>query len=56
MASADWVTVGIDNGGTANNGTVLDSEGRFLIDAMAELPSLVREGPDKAISAARRLF
>ena len=50
MASADWVTVGIDNGGTANNGTVLDSEGRFLIDTMAELPSLVREGPDKAIS------
>jgi glucokinase len=50
MASADWVTVGIDNGGTANNGTVLDSAGRFLIDTMAELPSLVREGPDKAIS------
>jgi len=50
MASADWVTVGIDNGGTANNGTVLDCEGRFLIDTMAELPSLVREGPDKAIS------
>jgi predicted NBD/HSP70 family sugar kinase len=50
MASADWVTVGIDNGGTANNGTVLDSEGRFLIETMAELPSLVREGPDKAIS------
>ncbi|TVZ01639.1 ROK family protein [Trebonia kvetii] len=50
MASGDWVTVGIDNGGTANNGTVLDSEGRFLIDTMAELPSLVREGPDKAIS------
>jgi glucokinase len=50
MASDDWVTVGIDNGGTANNGTVLDSAGRFLIDTMAELPSLVREGPDKAIS------
>src|SRR6201998_822212 len=50
-ASGDWVTVGIDNGGTANNGTVLDSNGKFLIAEMAELPSLVREGPDKAIAA-----
>jgi glucokinase len=47
----DWVTVGIDNGGTKNNGTVLDSDGRFLVDTMAELPSLVTEGPDKAIQA-----
>jgi len=47
----DWVAVGIDNGGTKNNGTVLDSAGRFLVDTMAELPSLVREGPDKAIQA-----
>ena len=50
-ASGGWVTVGIDNGGTANNGTVLDSDGRFLVTEMAELPSLVREGPDKAITA-----
>jgi glucokinase len=49
--SGDWVTVGIDNGGTTNNGTVLDSDGTFLIAEMAELPSLVREGPDKAITA-----
>jgi len=48
---ADWVAVGIDNGGTTNNGTVLDSGGQFLVDTMAELPSLVREGPDKAIQA-----
>ncbi len=47
----DWVAVGIDNGGTSNNGTVVDSGGRFLVDAMAELPSLVREGPEKAIQA-----
>lgn len=47
----DWVAVGIDNGGTTNNGTVLDSGGRFLVDSMAELPSLVKEGPDKAIQA-----
>src|ERR1700758_3003864 len=50
-ATADWVTVGIDNGGTANNGTVLAADGTFLIAEMAELPSLVREGPDKAITA-----
>jgi glucokinase len=50
-APGDWVTVGIDNGGTANNGTVLDSDGRFLVEELAELPSLVREGPDKAITA-----
>ena len=51
LISADWVAVGIDNGGTTNNGTVLDSGGRFLVDTMAELPSLVLEGPDKAIPA-----
>jgi glucokinase len=51
LASGGWATVGIDNGGTANNGTVLDNDGRFLVDTMAELPSLVREGPDKAITA-----
>ena len=51
MGPGDWVTVGIDNGGTANNGTVLDSDGHFLVTEMAELPSLVREGPDKAITA-----
>jgi glucokinase len=46
-----WVVVGVDNGGTANNGTVLDSGGRFLLDRMAEIPSYVREGPGKAIKA-----
>jgi predicted NBD/HSP70 family sugar kinase len=51
VVAGDWVTVGIDNGGTANNGTVLDAGGRFLVDALVELPSLVREGPDKAIQA-----
>jgi len=47
----DWVVVGLDNGGTSDNGTVLDSDGRFLVDRLAEVPSLVREGPDKAIQA-----
>jgi glucokinase len=47
----EWVVVGLDNGGTSDNGTVLDPDGQFLIDRMAEVPSLVREGPDKAIQA-----
>jgi glucokinase len=47
----DWVVVGVDNGGTSNNGTVLDPAGRFLLDQMAEVPSNVREGPDKAIQS-----
>jgi glucokinase len=47
----DWVVVGLDNGGTSNNGTVLDADGHFLIDQLAEVPSLVREGPDKALKA-----
>ncbi len=47
----DWIVVGLDNGGTMNNGTILDSSGRFLLDEMAELPSDVRDGPDKAIQS-----
>jgi glucokinase len=46
-----WVVVGLDNGGTTNNATVLDSDGRFLVDRMAECPSCVKEGPEKAIEA-----
>ena len=33
----DWVVVGLDNGGTTNNGTILDSAGRFLLDRLAEV-------------------
>ena len=47
----DWVVVGLDNGGTTNNGTLLDSGGQFLLDELAEVPSKVREGPDKAIQS-----
>jgi glucokinase len=47
----DWVVVGLDNGGTSNNGTVLDADGHFRIDQLAEVPSHVREGPDKALRA-----
>jgi glucokinase len=55
-AADDWVVVGIDNGGTANNATVLDSRGRFLVDRLAETPSYVKEGPDKAIGALLESF
>jgi predicted NBD/HSP70 family sugar kinase len=52
--SGRWVVVGLDNGGTTNNATVLDSAGRFLVDQLAECPSCVRDGPDKAIEALGR--
>lgn len=45
------VVVGIDNGGTKNNATVLDSSSRFLVDRMYEIPSRVSEGPEATIEA-----
>jgi glucokinase len=57
MSSPDtWVVVGLDNGGTTNNATVLDCQDRFLVDRMVETPSYVREGPEKAIEALARSF
>jgi glucokinase len=47
----EWVIVGLDNGGTTNNATVLGSSGSFLIDRMVEAPSRVREGPEAGIAA-----
>src|SRR5450755_2175218 len=52
--SGRWVVVGLDNGGTTNNATVLDAAGRFLVDQLAECPSCVQDGPDKAIEALDR--
>lgn len=46
-----WVVVGLDNGGTTNNATVLDCDGHFLVDELIEHPSHVREGTDTAIDA-----
>jgi glucokinase len=46
-----WVVVGIDNGGTTNNATILDASGRFLVDRLVETPSRVTEGPEVAIEA-----
>jgi glucokinase len=48
---SSWVVVGLDNGGTANNATVLDASRRFLVDRLCETPSRVQEGPDAAIDA-----
>jgi len=49
--ASESVVVGIDNGGTKNNATILDLEGRFLVDCMYEIPSRVTEGPEAAIEA-----
>ena len=51
MSALSPVVVGIDNGGTKTNATVLDVEGRFLVDGMHEVPSRVTEGPDAALAA-----
>ncbi len=50
------VIVGIDNGGTMNNATVLGPGGRFLVQQMLELPSQVRAGPEVAIPALADSF
>ena len=54
LDSSRWVVAGLDTGGTTINATLLDSGGRFLVQEMAESPSCVREGPDKAIEALAR--
>jgi glucokinase len=54
--SARSVIVGIDNGGTMNNATVLDPDGRFLVGQLLELPSQVRAGPAVAIPALADSF
>jgi predicted NBD/HSP70 family sugar kinase len=47
----EGVVVGLDNGGTANNATVMDTAGNFLVDRLVEVPSRVLEGPDAAVEA-----
>jgi glucokinase len=49
--SGGWVVVGIDNGGTSNNATILDASGRFVVDRLVETPSRVTEGPEVAVEA-----
>jgi glucokinase len=54
QSTSEWVVVGIDNGGTNNNATILDASGRFLVDQLVETPSRVTEGPEVAIDAMAR--
>ncbi len=49
--AGNGVVVGLDNGGTANNATVLDGSGRFLVDRLVEVPSRVKAGPAVAVEA-----
>jgi predicted NBD/HSP70 family sugar kinase len=53
---ASWVVVGLDNGGTTNNSTVLDATGQYLVDKLVETPSLVHEGPDVAVESLATAF
>jgi glucokinase len=53
---ASWVVVGLDNGGTCNNATVLDATGQFLVDQLVENPSLVLEGPESAVEQLAQAF
>jgi predicted NBD/HSP70 family sugar kinase len=50
-AAMDGLVVGLDNGGTANNATVLNAGGHFLVDRLVEVPSRVLEGPKAAVEA-----
>jgi glucokinase len=50
------VIVGLDNGGTTNNATVLTEGRHFLVEHMLEQPSRVREGPEAAIEALAASF
>lgn len=49
--AASWVVVGLDNGGTSNNGTVLTAAGQFLVDRLVEVPSRVTDGTKAAVEA-----
>jgi predicted NBD/HSP70 family sugar kinase len=56
VSSGASFVVGLDNGGTSNNATLLDSSGRFLVDSLVESPSRVLEGPGVAIAALEEAF
>ena len=51
MGIEEGVVVGLDNGGTANNATVMTPSGEFLVDRLVEVPSRVTEGPDVAVNS-----
>src|SRR5262245_31440270 len=47
----EGLVVGLDNGGTANNATVMTPAGNYLVDQLVEVPSRVTEGPAIAVEA-----
>ncbi|MEV6346844.1 ROK family protein [Actinoplanes sp. NPDC051851] len=53
---ASWVVVGLDNGGTCNNATVLDATGQFLVESLVENPSRVLDGPESAVESLAAAF
>ena len=51
LRDRDWVVVGLDNGGTCNNATVLTESGEFLVDQLVENDSRVKDGPEVAVAS-----
>ncbi|MEV6303579.1 ROK family protein [Actinoplanes sp. NPDC051861] len=56
LTPASWVVVGLDNGGTCNNATVLDATGQFLVNNLVENPSKVLDGPESAVESLAAAF
>ncbi len=56
LGEGQEAVVGLDNGGTTINATVLAADGRFLVDRLVETPSEVTQGPDRAIEALAESF
>ncbi len=52
----EWVVIGLDQGATSTNATVLDAARRFLVTGLVEIPSRVREGPAVAVDALVEAF
>lgn len=55
-AADDFVVVGLDNGGTTNNATVLAADGTFRVAGLCESPSHVLDGPRAAVEALSASF
>ena len=56
LRDRDWVVVGLDNGGTCNNATVLTESGEFLVDQLVENDSRVTDGPEAAVASLAASF
>ena len=56
LLETPWVVVGLDNGGTCNNATVLTESGEFLVDRLVENPSRVNDGPQIAVVSLAKSF